>query len=151
MALRSEMNWAVSGRICISPYAPLDDSTSSSNPLSVKITAATRAGSTPFSSATIRIVSSYWSGCVIRRTVSGAFRRKGSTRRKRTRATSRTAPRLRLLRNHPYLRLFGSSFALGTLILTEHPLHEVLRLLPHIIQIPVVLYHHVRAQGLLFS
>src|SRR5215210_1276490 len=150
MPLRSEIKLAVSGWICISPYAPWDDSTSGSKPLSVRITAATSAGSTPFSAPASRMVSSYSRGYASCRTVSGACSNNGSPRRTRARATSSTAPRLRSLRDRPYLRFFGAAFAAGT-PLTEHPLHKSPCLLPEFIQVSVVFHHHVRPPGLLLT
>src|SRR5215217_4077341 len=148
---RSEINRAVSGRICISPYAPRDDSTSGSNPLSVRITAATSVGSTPFAAAAERMASSYPRGYITRRTVSGTSRRNGNARRTRARATSKTTPRLRRLRDLPYLPLLGSFFATPRIPLPEHPLYQILRLLPEFIEILVVLYHHIRPPGLFFA
>src|SRR5919112_1323877 len=151
MPPRSDMNPAVSGWICMSPYAPWEDSTSGSNPLSVRITAATSAGSTSCSDAASRIVSSYSKGCVNRRARSGASHNNDSPRRTSVRTTSNVNPRPRNLRDRPYLLLFfGATFADGTTP-TERPDHERLRLLPEFIQVPVVFHHNVCPPGLLLA
>src|SRR3954470_12974710 len=134
----------------MSPYAPLCDSTCGSNLLSVRIPAATSAGSRAYSAEAVWMVSSYPRGCVNDRTTSGAFRSNGSAKRMRTRTTSTTAPRLRNLRDLPYLRFFSHFFAAG-IPPPEHTVYEDPRLLPEFIHISVVFYHHIRAPGLLLA
>src|SRR4051812_29471609 len=96
------------------------------------------------------MVSSYARGCVNDRTTSGAFRSNGSAKKMRTRMTSTTAPRLRNLRDFPYLGFFSHFFAAG-IPPPEHTVHENPRLLPEFIHISVVFYHHIRATGLLLA
>src|SRR5918997_4807847 len=148
MPLRSEMKRAVSGRICISPYAPCDDSTSSSKLLSVRITAAVRAGSTPCSTEADLMVSSCSRGCVNRRKASSRRGSRSSARRTSAKTTSRIVPRPRRGGRPCLLRFSGSSFA-AAIPPTEHPIHEIPRLLFESIYIAVVLHHHVCPSGLL--
>src|SRR5918998_343450 len=135
----------------MSPYAPWDDSTSGSKPLWVRTTAATSAGSTSCSAAASRMVSSYSRGWVNRRARSGVSNTNGSPRRTSARTTSNTNPRLRSLRDRPYLLLlFGATFADGTPP-TERPIHERIRLLPEFIQVPVIFHHNVCTPSLLLA